>query len=190
MWLIVCLSALEYKFQEDRNSGIFSHFWKYQQVTTIFWLSEVSFTFTKGSLPPKILKHLVVFIHTQIGIDICCCLVAKLYPTLSRPLNCSPPSSSVHGIFQERKKKWVSISFFGGSFRARKVLPEPASPALAGRFFITEPPWKANRYIHTHIDTHCICICLLYIHVCAHTRGEYIEYIKNMVKSKHWVFLE
>ena len=32
--------------------------------------------------------------------DYCCCLVAKLCPTLfSDPMNCSPPDSSVHWIF-------------------------------------------------------------------------------------------
>ena len=41
-------------------------------------------------------------------------------PTLYNRINCSPPCSSVHGI--------KPMSF--------------ASPALAGRFFITVPPWK------------------------------------------------
>ena len=32
----------------------------------------------------------------------CCCLVAKLCPTLCNPMDCSPPSSFVHRIFQVR----------------------------------------------------------------------------------------
>ena len=36
-----------------------------------------------------------------------------------RPVDCSPPSSSVHGIFQARILEWVAISFSRGSFRPR-----------------------------------------------------------------------
>ena len=45
----------------------------------------------------------------------CCCLVAKSYWTLLRPVDCSPPASSVHGIFQARILEWVAISFSRGS---------------------------------------------------------------------------
>ena len=37
-------------------------------------------------------------------------------PTLCDPMDCSPPSSSVHGILQARVLEWVAISFSGGSF--------------------------------------------------------------------------
>ena len=33
--------------------------------------------------------------------------VAKSCPTLSDPMNCSPPGSSVHGIFQARVLEWA-----------------------------------------------------------------------------------
>ena len=55
------------------------------------------------------------------------------------PVDCSLPGSSVHGIPQARILQWVAVSFSGD-------LPdpgiEPASPALSGRFFSTEPPGK------------------------------------------------
>ena len=51
-------------------------------------------------------------------------------------MNCSPPGSSVHGIFQARRLEWVVISF-------PRDLPdpgiEPASLALMAGFFTTEP---------------------------------------------------
>ena len=34
-------------------------------------------------------------------------------------VDCSPPGSSVHGIFQARVSEWVAISFFRGSSRPR-----------------------------------------------------------------------
>ena len=39
--------------------------------------------------------------------------VAELCPTLSDPMDCSPPGSSVHGIFQARVLEWGAIAFSG-----------------------------------------------------------------------------
>ena len=39
--------------------------------------------------------------------------VAQLCPTLSNPMDCSLPGSSVHGIFQARVLEWVAIAFAG-----------------------------------------------------------------------------
>ena len=36
---------------------------------------------------------------------------AQLCPTLSDPMDCSPPGSSVHGIFQARVLEWGAIAF-------------------------------------------------------------------------------
>ena len=35
----------------------------------------------------------------------------QLCPTLSDPMDCSPPGSSVHGIFQARVLEWGAITF-------------------------------------------------------------------------------
>ena len=37
--------------------------------------------------------------------------VAQSCPALSDPMNCSPPGSSVHGIFQARVLEWDAIAF-------------------------------------------------------------------------------
>ena len=37
--------------------------------------------------------------------------VAQSCPTLSNPMNCSPPGPSVHGIFQARVLEWGAIAF-------------------------------------------------------------------------------
>ena len=37
--------------------------------------------------------------------------VTQLFPTLSDPLDCSLPGSSIHGIFQARVLEWVAIAF-------------------------------------------------------------------------------
>ena len=37
--------------------------------------------------------------------------VAQSCPTLSNPMDCSPPGSSIRGIFQARVLDWVAIAF-------------------------------------------------------------------------------
>ena len=37
--------------------------------------------------------------------------VAQSCPTLSDPMDCSPPGSSIHGIFQARVLEWGAIAF-------------------------------------------------------------------------------
>ena len=37
--------------------------------------------------------------------------VAQSHPTLSDPMDCSPPGSSIHGIFQARVLEWGAIAF-------------------------------------------------------------------------------
>ena len=54
------------------------------------------------------------------------------------------PGSSVHAISQARVLEWVAISLSRGSSHPRI---EPRSPALAGRFFTTEPPEKPHKGI-------------------------------------------
>ena len=41
--------------------------------------------------------------------------VTQSCPTLSNPMDCSPPGSSIHGIFQARVLKWGAIAFSEGT---------------------------------------------------------------------------
>ena len=56
--------------------------------------------------------------------------VAQSCPTLSDPMACSLPGSSVHGILQESILEWVAISSSWGSFRPRDQTCISVSPAL------------------------------------------------------------
>ena len=47
------------------------------------------------------------------------CLVPQSGPTLWDPIDCSPPGSFVHGIFQARILEWVAVSYSGGSSQSR-----------------------------------------------------------------------
>ena len=44
-----------------------------------------------------------------------CVLVTQSCPTLCDPMDCSPPGSSVHGIFQAGRLEWVALPFSRGS---------------------------------------------------------------------------
>ena len=50
-------------------------------------------------------------------LDVCLC--ALLCPTLCCPMDCRPPGSSVHGIFQVRLLEWNAISYSRGSSQSR-----------------------------------------------------------------------
>ena len=70
----------------------------------------------------------------------CCCLVTQSCLTLCDLTDRSPPGSSVHGISQARILEWVAISP-PGDLTDSGIKPEyRVSPALACRFFTTEPP--------------------------------------------------
>ena len=49
--------------------------------------------------------------------------VAHSCPTLCDPMDCSPPGSSTHGIFQARILEWVVISFSKRSSQPRDRTP-------------------------------------------------------------------
>ena len=59
-------------------------------------------------------------------------LVAQLCPALCDPMDCSPPGSSIHGIFQARILEWVAILFSRGSSQPRD---QAQISRFAGRFF-------------------------------------------------------
>ena len=69
------------------------------------------------------------------------CLVAQSCLTLCNPVDCSPPGSSVHGIFQARILELVAISSFRESSWSRDRTMSLVSPALAGRFVTTSMRW-------------------------------------------------
>ena len=51
--------------------------------------------------------------------------VAPSCPTLSDPTDCSPPDSSIHGIFQARVLVWGAIAF---SFTTARTWKQPRCP--------------------------------------------------------------
>ena len=78
----------------------------------------------------------------------CVCSVTQLYLTLCDSMDCSLPSSFVHGIFQARILEWAAISY-------SRSLPDPGIEpmslvSLAGRCWDT----------HTLVDVYLKVCCL------------------------------
>ena len=78
----------------------------------------------------------------------CVCSGAQSCPTLCNPMDCYPPGSSVHGIFQANSC-WRELPF-----PSPGDLPHPEIettslefPAMEGRFFTTSATWEAPRLI-------------------------------------------
>ena len=60
--------------------------------------------------------------------------VAQSCPTLSDPIDCSLPGSSIHGIFQTRVLEWGAIAFSGPEGWGSSIPPLPSFSLQFGRF--------------------------------------------------------
>ena len=71
------------------------------------------------------IASILVFTPKILLLLICLCIQAPVYmctqlcPTLCDPMDCSPPGSSVHGIFHASILEWTAISYSRGSSRPR-----------------------------------------------------------------------
>ena len=70
--------------------------------------------------------------------------VAQLCPTLSDPMDCSPPGSSVHGIFQARVLAWVAIAF---SVRSSPNKDHEIEIIIMSDWLSDHPGLKGSRYL-------------------------------------------
>ena len=78
-------------------------------------------------------------------------LDTKSCPALLKPMDCSPPGSSVLGISQAKILEWVAISFSRGSSLPRD---RTLISCIAGRVFTAEPPGKHIQWHkqNKHVD--------------------------------------
>ena len=92
--------------------------------------------------------------------------VTQLCPTLCDPMDCSPPLSSVHGIFQARVLEWVAISFSRGSSQPRDRTQ--VSPIVSKTLYHLSHQGTCNKLLllfcnkllfltHTHICQGSVC---------------------------------
>ena len=99
-------------------------------------LAEPTYTQSVASFPSLLAYH--ALLNTL-------CSVARSYPTLCNPMDCSPPGSSIRGILQARRLEWVSRSSSRLSSQPRSWTWVPRCLlALTDRFFTTEILYLGN----------------------------------------------
>ena len=97
------------------------------------------------------------------------CLITQSCLTFCNPMDCSPPSSSVHGNLQARILQWVPISFSRASSEAR-YRTQFSYVFYIGRRVPLVLPAKSqsttkNKIIYIYMYV-CICILYIYIYIC------------------------
>ena len=103
-------------------------------------------------------------------------------------MDCSPPGSSVHGIFQERILECVAIFFSKGPSWSRD---QTRISCTASRFFTTEPPGKLYLCIYLYIHLFIFKFIWSWIYYSINyfiqlhkIHNEYISYIKGINKVR------
>ena len=134
MW-VIHIGAIIYPFLADGHLGYIQRFWYYKHDWGSSYVcpwgicARSSEGFIFSSVTGLESLHVLNFIMpVSFRSAYCYCLVTKSCSTLWDPMDCSPPSSSIHGISQARLLEWVSISF-------SRISTWPTSSTLAGVFF-------------------------------------------------------
>ena len=68
----------------------------------------------------RVLRRVPILYSRSLLIIYCIYSIETSWLTLCDPIDCSPPGSSIHGIFQARILEWVAISYSRGSSWARE----------------------------------------------------------------------
>ena len=128
----------------------------------------------------------------------CCCLVAKSWPTLCDPLDCSSPRTSVHGILQARILEWVAISFSSGSSQprdwtcvscfVRQILyhwttREALNKCVVTTYYFSEMQWKLASPLCIRVQqsfNRCLSVASFMI-VSALSQQRWVRYLKICV---------
>ena len=98
--------------------------------------------------------HIYVCIHTRVKLKV---LAAQSCLTLLSPMDCSPSSSSVHGILQARVLAWVAIPFSTGIFPSQGDFSssEPLGVCIYTYIYVyIHPVDQMTKNTHTHTHTH------------------------------------
>ena len=82
--------------------------------------------------------------------------VAQSCPTLSDPMDCSPPGSSVPGVFQARVLEWVAIAFSDVLSTTRVLHPEVSNSSCSNILFVNGVSDNSKGGVY-HTKYNCFC---------------------------------
>ena len=80
--------------------------------------------------------------------------VAQSCPTLSDPMDCSLPGSSIHGIFQARVLKWGVIAFSDAKLRESKKQKFTSNPKNKDQYL--DPLLQTATYTRKVLQQMCL----------------------------------
>ena len=119
-------------------------------------------------------------------------LVTKSCPPLCKPMDSSPPGSSVHGISQARILEWIDISFSRGSSDPERSNPEsPAlqqilyclshqgSPRVSLWFWFAFPSWLMNDLF--------LCFFTISVSSLLKYLSNYFSFLKTRMFACNWI---
>jgi len=106
----------------------------------IFWVwDRPSFFFSKR-------EHWYLVVCVCVCVCVCLCSVAQLCPTLCKPMDCSLPGSSIHGILPARTLEWVAISYSRRSSQLKDQTHISYISCITGGVFTAEWPGKSASF--------------------------------------------
>ena len=127
----------------------------------LLWPIRNMYLVTKIDVYVYIYIYIHIFIYMMcVCVCVCVCVHAQWCQTLSDPMDCSLPGSSVHGILQARILEWVAISFSKGSLQPKDWT---WVPCIAGRFPASESlgkPPVLGSWCRIELNSHIPCWCL------------------------------
>ena len=103
------------------------------------------------------------------------------------PVDCSPPGSSIHGIFQAGIPGWVAISFSRGSSRPRDWT---MVSCLTGRLFTTWATRETREWMAGHsskAETRWNVFALQHLHAWVTYTGRAADFSCRMKVSTAWL---
>ena len=117
-----------------------------KQVTQIFWFPSAYKT-SVYTIPQSIKCALALWLKKHV--------CAQLCPTLCGSMGCSPPGSSVHGIFLARILEWVATFYCRASSQPRDQIHVSCISCTRGFVFVVQylsgvwffvTPWSAGHH--------------------------------------------
>ena len=88
---------------------------------------------SKCSLTDKCMS-IDIYMCACMCVCVCVCVCTRSCPTHCHPMNCSPPGSSVHGVFQAIILEQVAISYSKGSSPPRYRICVSCISCIVRRF--------------------------------------------------------
>ena len=91
--------------------------------------------------------------------------VAQLCPTLRDPVDCSPPGSSVHGIFQARVLEWVPLPSPRTRLAENKWFRNPSITWQCGKLLVENNYQKLNYSLPWGLCTCFTNLIMIFVHI-------------------------